>query len=216
MGPIESLDAAITHHVHAIHGAASSCPAGGAPEWDGLLRHYGLAPRDRHERSFIVTHMRLARGAVPAEVVHDRGGASNGLLDPIEGVSMAVCASLQAKQVSASPEEFTSLLAQHQMDRPKWERVAKGWLDRMTRDTTGVVATEYAKGFAGGGQYGAMGAAAMDNVSQGQTGREGPQMAAGAPAAVSERAEPRITTPWARGLLRCPSAGGTSSTRGGG
>ena len=68
MGPIESLDAAITHHVQAIHRAAVSCPPGGGPEWDGLLRHYGLAPLEPGERSFIVTHMRLSRGAVPAEV----------------------------------------------------------------------------------------------------------------------------------------------------
>lgn len=106
-------------------------------------------------------------------------GASNGLLDPVEGVSIAVYANLQAKQASVSPEEFTSLLAQHQMDRPKWDRVAKGWLDRMTRDTTGVVATEYAKGFSGQGQYGAMGSAAMDNISQGQMGLQGPQMGGG-------------------------------------
>lgn len=106
-------------------------------------------------------------------------GASNGLLDPVEGIPIATYASLQAKQATASPEEFTALLAQHQMDRPKWDRVAKGWLDRITTDTTGVVATEYAKGFSGGGQYGAMGSAAMDNISQGQMGLQGPQMGGG-------------------------------------
>jgi hypothetical protein len=68
MGPLESLDAAITQHVQTIHRAASACAAGGGPEWYGLLRHYGLAPLDGSERGFIVTHMRLARGAVPAEV----------------------------------------------------------------------------------------------------------------------------------------------------
>lgn len=68
MGPIESLDAAITQHVQAIHRAAASCPPGGGPEWDGLLRHYGLVPLESGERTFIVTHMRLSRGAVPAEV----------------------------------------------------------------------------------------------------------------------------------------------------
>jgi len=68
MGPVDSLAAAITQHVQTIHRAASACPAGGGPEWDGLLRHYGLAPLDASERGFIVTHMRLSRGAVPAEV----------------------------------------------------------------------------------------------------------------------------------------------------
>jgi hypothetical protein len=104
-------------------------------------------------------------------------GAAGGLLDPVEGVSIQVYANLQAKQASVGVDEFTKLLAQHQMDRPKWDRVAKGWLDRMTRDTTGVVATEYAKGFSGQGQFGGMGAAAMDNISQGQMGLAGPSAA---------------------------------------
>ncbi len=104
--------------------------------------------------------------------------ASSGLLDPVEGVSIAIYANLQAKQAAVSQDEFAKLLAQHQMDLPKWERVAKGWLDRMQRDTTGVVATEYAKGFAGQGQYGAMGAAAADNMAQGQMGIQGPSAGA--------------------------------------
>lgn len=105
-------------------------------------------------------------------------GAAGGLLDPIEGVSIAIYGNLQVKQASASVDEFNALLAQHQMDRPKWDRVAKGWLDRMTRDTTGVVATEYAKAFAGQGQFGGMGAAAADNMAQGQMGLQGPSAAA--------------------------------------
>lgn len=105
---------------------------------------------------------------------------AGGLLDPIEGVSIAVYASLSAKQASVSVDEFATLLTQHQMDRAKWDRISKGWLDRMTRDTTGAIATEYAKGFSGQGQYGAMGAAATDNLAQGQMGLQGPS-AAGEP-----------------------------------
>ena len=104
-------------------------------------------------------------------------GAASGLLDPVEGVSIAIYGNLQVKQASVSVDEFSALLAQHQMDRPKWDRVAKGWLDRMTRDTTGVVATEYAKAFAGQGQYGGMGAAAADNMASGQMGLQGPSAA---------------------------------------
>lgn len=106
-------------------------------------------------------------------------GAAGGLLDPIEGVGIDVYGQLQVKQASASADEFNRLLAQHQMDRPKWDRVAKGWLDRMTRDTTGVVATEYAKAFATGstGAYGGMAQAASDNMSSGQMGLQGPQAA---------------------------------------
>lgn len=108
-------------------------------------------------------------------------GSASGLLDPVEGVSIAVYANLQAKQPGMDPDAFNGLLAQHQMDRPKWDRVAKGWLDRMTRDTTGVVATEYAKGFAGQGQYGAMGSAAADNMGSGQMGLQGPATAGAEP-----------------------------------
>jgi len=106
-------------------------------------------------------------------------GASSGLLDPVEGVSIAVYGNVQVKQATLSVDEFNSLLAQHQMDRPKWERVAKGWLDRMTRDTTGAVATEYAKAFATGNQgaYAGMGAAAADNMASGQMGLQGPSAA---------------------------------------
>jgi hypothetical protein len=108
-------------------------------------------------------------------------GAAGGLLDPVEGVSVAIYGNLQVKQASVSVDEFNALLAQHQMDRPMWDRVAKGWLDRMSRDTTGVVATEYAKAFAGQGQYGAMGAAAADNMASGQMGLVGPSTAAAEP-----------------------------------
>jgi hypothetical protein len=68
MGPIESLDAAITQHVSAIHATAAGAAAGGSPAWDGLLRHYGIAPFDPQERAMIVQGMRMSRGAVPAEV----------------------------------------------------------------------------------------------------------------------------------------------------
>jgi hypothetical protein len=107
-------------------------------------------------------------------------GAASGLLDPVEGVSIAIYGNLQVKQAQVSQAEFSALLAQNSMDQPKWERVAKGWLDKMTRDTTGVVATEYAKAFATGGQghYGGMAVAAADNMSSGQMGLQGPQMAA--------------------------------------
>jgi hypothetical protein len=106
-------------------------------------------------------------------------GAAGGILDPIEGVSIAVYGNLQVKQASASVDEFSALLAQHQMDRPKWDRVAKGWLDRMTRDTTGAVATEYSKAFMSGNQgaHAGMGAAAADNMASGQMGLQGPSAA---------------------------------------
>lgn len=104
--------------------------------------------------------------------------ASGGMMDPIEGVSLQVYAKVTVKQAGGNQGEFQQLLAQHQMDMAKWERVSKAWLDRMSRDTTGAIATEYAKAFAGGGQYGAAGAAAADNMAQGQMGLQGPSAAA--------------------------------------
>jgi hypothetical protein len=93
-------------------------------------------------------------------------GAS-GLLDPIEGVSLQVYAQVQAKQASMEQAAFQQLLAQHQMDQPKWERVQKGWIDKMSKDTTGAIATEYSKAFMGQGQYGAAGAAAAEAMGSG-------------------------------------------------
>lgn len=107
--------------------------------------------------------------------------ASGGIMDPIEDVSLQTYAKLVVKQAGGNQAEFQQLLAQHQMDMPKWERVSKGWLDRMSRDTSGAIATEYAKAFAGGGQYGGMGAAAADNMAQGQMGLQGPSAAGGEP-----------------------------------
>jgi hypothetical protein len=105
-------------------------------------------------------------------------GAS-GLLDPVEGVSVATYGLVQAKQPNMPPAEFQALLAQYQMDQAKWERVQKGWIDKMSKDTTGAIATEYSKAFmsAGQGQYGAAGAATAQAMGQGSFG---------APAAAAE------------------------------
>jgi hypothetical protein len=87
---------------------------------------------------------------------------------------------VQAKQANMQPAAFQQLLAQHQMDQAKWERVQKGWIDKMSKDTTGAVATEYSKAFmsAGQGQYGAAGAAAADAMGAGGIGVQAPAAAA--------------------------------------
>lgn len=68
MDPIQQLDAAIAQHLAAIQRTAMSAPPGGGPEWDALLRHYGLAPLPSDERLAIVQTMRMTRGATAAEV----------------------------------------------------------------------------------------------------------------------------------------------------
>jgi hypothetical protein len=64
----EALEGAIAGHVAAIRDAALSSPAGGGDRWDAMLRHYGIAPLEAHERAMIVEALRLPRGAAPAEV----------------------------------------------------------------------------------------------------------------------------------------------------
>lgn len=68
MGPVQSFGATLQQHIDTIRRTAFASPAGGGPEWDGLLRHYGHTPIDPQERSMIVSCMRLARGATPAEL----------------------------------------------------------------------------------------------------------------------------------------------------
>jgi hypothetical protein len=143
-----------------------------------FMRHYGdFLTTPQGQQLVTKAAMRAMNERMKYAVA---GAASGGILDPIEGVSLQVYASLQAKQPSVKPEEFQSMLAQHQMDMPKWERVAKGWLDRMSRDTTGAVATEYSKAFMTGGQnqYAAAGAAAAQVMADGQMGLSGPSAAA--------------------------------------
>ena len=102
--------------------------------------------------------------------------ASSGILEPIEGVSLQTYALLASKQGGGVPQdEFARLLAQNGMDQAKYERVSKAWIARMSTDTTGAIATEYSKAFMGGGQYGAAGQAAAQNMAQGQMGLAGPQ-----------------------------------------
>ena len=67
MGPVEALDAALAQHLGAVQRAAISSAPGGGPEWDAILRHYGVPALDPVERSTIVSCMHLSRGAVPAE-----------------------------------------------------------------------------------------------------------------------------------------------------
>lgn len=63
-----SFEAALRQHLDVILRTASNAPPGGGPDWDGLLRHYGIAPLAHDERQMIVQCMHLSRGAAPAEV----------------------------------------------------------------------------------------------------------------------------------------------------
>ena len=105
------------------------------------------------------------RTKLMAESMKGEGGA----LTAIEGITIEQCGQLYAKQANQSPDDFLKTLAQAGLDREKWDRVSKGWIDRMSKDTTGALATEYSKGFMGAGQgkFGAAGQAAGAALDQG-------------------------------------------------
>jgi hypothetical protein len=109
--------------------------------------------------------------AAAMRAMQDRGGlmadANQDLLSPIEGVTLEAYAQISAKQGSGNPEDLMQVLAQHQLDREKFDRVSKAWMARMSTDTTGAIATAYSKAFMGQGQYGAAGQAAADNLGTG-------------------------------------------------
>lgn len=87
-------------------------------------------------------------------------GAGGGGLDPVEGVTLEQWAHVQA--ALAGGGNIDQLIAQARMDRPKWDRVGAVWMQRMTTDTSGAIATAYGNAFAGAsqGQYGAQAAQA--------------------------------------------------------
>lgn len=94
MGPVEALDAALSQHLSAVQRAAYNAPPGGGPEWDGLLRHYGITPLDASERGTIVQCMHLPRGAVPAEMRMVLGGLRSWALGEIDRLKQSGAANL--------------------------------------------------------------------------------------------------------------------------
>jgi len=93
-----------------------------------------------------------------------------GMLDPIEGVSLQVYASIAAQQMSVQGAAFVKLLAKHKLDEAKFARVSEAWLARMSDQSdpmaAAAIATEYGKAFAGAGvgQYGASAAEASSSL----------------------------------------------------
>lgn len=93
-----------------------------------------------------------------------------GMLDPIEGVSLQVYASIAAQQMSVQGAAFVKLLAKHKLDEAKFARVSEGWMARMSDQSdpmaAAAIATEYGKAFSGAGvgQYGASAAEASKSA----------------------------------------------------
>jgi hypothetical protein len=87
-----------------------------------------------------------------------------GMLDPIEGVSLQLWASINAQRLSMQPADFVKLLAKHKVDEARFAKADEGWQARMSDqsnpDAAMAIATEYGKAFAGAGQ-GQFGASAQ-------------------------------------------------------
>jgi hypothetical protein len=106
------------------------------------------------------------------------------LVAPIEGVTIEqyaqLCAGAAANQ---APGAFEQLLAQHGMDRAKYDRVAAGWNGRMRDDSTYSLTQIYGKAFgsAGTGQFGSAGAAGAASLHATGASGQGANVAGGEP-----------------------------------
>ncbi|MBI5536526.1 MAG: tetratricopeptide repeat protein [Deltaproteobacteria bacterium] len=111
------------------------------------------------------------------------------LMAPVEGVDFETYARLAAHQGSASPDEFLQILAQNGMDRAKYDRVSTAYMDRMSKDTTGAMATVFSKAWAnaGAGKYAAAAKAGMDAMGAGGIATSAP--AAAEPISLEKYAE---------------------------
>ena len=94
-------------------------------------------------------------------------GELAGEMEPVEGVSLQQWADAQARIVNGG--DVGEICHELGLDAGTWERVSAEWNDRMSRDTTATIATEYGKAFssAGQGQYGAAGAAGAAGMAPG-------------------------------------------------
>lgn len=110
--------------------------------------------------------------------------ANPALVAPIEGVTIEqyaqICAGAAANQ---APGAFEQLLAQHGMDRAKYDRVAAGWNGRMRDDSTYSLSQIYGKAFggAGTGQFGGAGAAGAASLHATGASGQGANVAGGEP-----------------------------------
>lgn len=126
-----------------------------------FLNHYGKDPE--FTNAAVRARQEGARESM-------RKAVKPGALDPIEGVSLQVYASIAAQQLSVQGPAFVKLLAKHKLDEAKFARVAEAWQARMSDQSDPMasmaIATEYGKAFAGAGvgQYGASAAQASGSM----------------------------------------------------
>jgi hypothetical protein len=92
---------------------------------------------------------------------------SGGDMDPVEGLSLEDWAKAYSRMAGGTPMQdvFKSL----KMEQPQWDRISAEWMARMSRDTTGAIATVYGQAFMQGssGEYAAAGQAAANLMNPG-------------------------------------------------
>lgn len=146
---------------------------GGEENFQATLKKYGLRNRNHWKRAtqtFLQHHGKDPEFTNAALIARQEGTRAKmrdalkpGMLDPVEGVSLQVWASINAKLVSGG--DLKKLLAPHKIDEAKWGRASDTWNARMSDqsnpDAAMAIATEYGKAFAGGG-VGAYGASAQE------------------------------------------------------
>lgn len=126
-----------------------------------FLRHYASDPE--FTNAALEARQEGTRDAM-------RSAVKPGMLDPIEGVSLQLYASIAAQQMTVQGPAFVKLLAKHKLDEAKFARVSEQWLARMSDQSdpmaAAAIATEYGKAFsgAGSGQYGASAAEASASL----------------------------------------------------
>jgi hypothetical protein len=145
------------------------------------VKHFGRSPgpgadlSDYDTSDLMMKHMMPARMRQQNRKAQQNAASDSELLAPFEGVTVetyAACAAAAAQGMSQ--DQFTALLAQHDMDVVKWERVNAEWSDRMSKDATMTIVQIYGNAFqaAGQGQFGAAGAQASA-ARQGEGGAAG-------------------------------------------
>jgi hypothetical protein len=115
-----------------------------------------------------------ARGRQGKATLQAAAAATGGkLLEPIEGVDIAVYATVQARMAKVAadgPQAIGKMLAEYHLDDAKWRRVDAAWLDRMRQQDDPMASmalmTEYGKYFAlaGQGQYASAAQASADSI----------------------------------------------------
>ncbi len=174
---------------------------------DAKCREFGLADfshmqrvRDTFSRHFGERH-EFTQAALQANTQHTRevmaaaSQANQAIFEPVEGVTLELYATTQAKAatIGGDMSKWGQILAAAGFDQAKWERVSNEGNRRMSgqagdMNATMALMTEYGKYFgqAGQGQYGA---AAAANAGQAGNLNDGSGAVGGEPCSLERYAE---------------------------